>query len=93
MQAEAAAAALETDAKGGGGSWAAAARSGLYTVLVSRTGAEQRHAALRLTAAILELTSVSWLMGPAPPLVHFLPTWHSLNSPCPAVACIYIYIS
>lgn len=79
-QAGAAAAALEADAKGRDGGWAAAARRGLYSVLVSRTGAEQRHAALRLTAAVLELSPVSWLMGPAPPLVHPYAAWHHLAS-------------
>lgn len=51
--------------------WANMVRSGLYSVLVSRTGPEQRHAALCLTAAVLELVPSNWVKGPAPPLVYF----------------------
>lgn len=71
QQAQAAAVMLQAMADDGD-SWAAKARSGLYSVLASRTGTEQRHAALRLAAAMLELVPSTWLTGPAPPLVHLL---------------------
>ena len=55
-----AAAAVETHNEGG----AEDIRSGIYTVLASRVGQQQRHSALRLTAAVLELVPPQWLMGP-----------------------------
>ena len=47
-----------------GGGWAGDVRSGLYTVLVSRVGQGQRHSALQLAAAVLELAQPEWLLGP-----------------------------
>ena len=89
LQAEAAAAALMGDAQEQEGGWPCLARRGLHSVLVSRAGAEQRHAGLRLTAAILDLLPATWLLGPGAPLVHPLfqvsvrtgPGTHSTHSP------------
>lgn len=66
-QAEAAAEQLKANARRPQQGWGWQAQTGLYTILISKTGAQQRHAALRLTAAILELLPPSWLLGPANP--------------------------
>ncbi|KAF8071112.1 hypothetical protein HT031_001194 [Scenedesmus sp. PABB004] len=47
------------------GDWPAALRRGLGQVLRSRVGAVQRHSALRLAAAALELLGPAWLLPPA----------------------------
>lgn len=46
------------------GGWAGDVRSGLYLILGSRTGQQQRHSALRLAAAVLEIVQSEWLLGP-----------------------------
>lgn len=52
-----------------GEGWAADVRSGLYNILVSRTGQHQRHCALHLAAAALELAQPQWLLGPIQPVI------------------------
>ena len=63
-----AAEAAETDSEG----WAGDIRSGVYSVLASRVGQQQRHSALRLTAAVLELVPPQWLLGPVHNVSTFL---------------------
>ena len=65
LQAEEAASCLKSLAAGEGGGWAADVRSGLYTVMAGRVGQPQRHSALQLAAAVLELAKLpQWLLGP-----------------------------
>lgn len=47
-----------------GEGWAGQIRIGLYTVLSSRVGQQQRHSALCLAAAVLELVQPQWLLAP-----------------------------
>lgn len=63
MQAQQAASGLGLLAAAEGGGWAGDARSGLYTILASRSGQQQRHSALQLAAAVLELVQPQWLLG------------------------------
>ena len=51
-----------------GEGWAADVRIGVYKVLVSRSGQHQRHSALRLAAAVLELAQPRWVLGPIQPV-------------------------
>lgn len=51
-----------------GEGWAADVRIGLYKILVSRIGQHQRHSALCLAAATLELAQPDWLLGPIQPV-------------------------
>ena len=60
-----------------GNGWAADVRVGLYNVLVSRTGQHQRHSALRLAAAVLELAQPQWLLGPIQPVIPWSSSFRS----------------
>lgn len=68
LQAEEAALGLGRMAAAEGEGWAADVRIGVYKVLVSRSGQHQRHSALRLAAAVLELAQPQWLLGPIQPV-------------------------
>ncbi|DBA78950.1 TPA: hypothetical protein ACH3X1_008824 [Trebouxia sp. C0004] len=63
-QAQEAASGLSAAAARRGEGWAGDIRSGLFMVLASRVGQQQRHSALRLAAALLELVQPHWLLGP-----------------------------
>lgn len=76
LQAEAGASGLHRMAGAEGEGWAADVRVGLYNILVSRTGQHQRHSALRLAAAVLELAQPQWLFGPIQQVIP----WSSLLS-------------
>lgn len=67
LQAEQGASDLRRMAGAEGEGWAADVRLGLYTILASRVGQHQRHSALRLAAAVLELAQLQWLLGPVTP--------------------------
>lgn len=69
LQAEQGASDLRRMAGVGGEGWTADVRVGLYTILVSRSGQHQRHSALRLAAAVLELAQLQWLLGPTQPVI------------------------
>ena len=64
LQAHESVLALSAAAAKPGEGWAGDVRSGLYLILGSRVGQQQRHAALRLAAAVLELVHSGWLLGP-----------------------------
>lgn len=64
LQASEASSSLGRLAAAEGGGWAADVRSGLYTVMAGRVGQPQRHSALQLAAAVLELVQAHWLLGP-----------------------------
>ena len=66
LQAHETALALSAAAAKPGGGWASDVRSGVYLILGSRIGQQQRHAALRLAAAVLELVHTDWLLDPVP---------------------------
>ncbi|KAL0034423.1 hypothetical protein WJX79_001423 [Trebouxia sp. C0005] len=63
-QAQEAASGLSAAVASHGEGWAGDIRSGLFMVLASRVGQQQRHSALRLAAALLELVQPHWLLGP-----------------------------
>ncbi|KAL0053068.1 hypothetical protein WJX82_000427 [Trebouxia sp. C0006] len=63
-QAQEAASGLSAAAARSGEGWAGDIRSGLFMVLASRVGQQQRHSALRLAAALLDLVQPHWLLGP-----------------------------
>ena len=72
LQAQEAASGLSAAAAGRGEGWAGDIRSGLFMVLASRVGQQQRHSALRLAAALLELVQPHWLLGPVHAVSHIL---------------------
>lgn len=78
LQAEVGASELRRMAGAEGEGWAADVRVGLYTILVSRVGQHQRHSALCLAAAVLELLQPQWLLGPMQPVT---PWSSSISSP------------
>ena len=78
LQAEEGASALRRMAAAEDEGWAADLRTGLYKILVSRIGQHQRHSALLLAAAALELAQPQWLLGPIQPV--------PLNNICSSVA-------
>ena len=69
VQAEESALELQRMTAAEGEGWAADVRIGLYKILVSRVGQHQRHSALCLAAAILELVQPQWLLGPIPQVI------------------------
>lgn len=69
VQAEESALELQRMAGAEGEGWAADVRIGLYKILVSRIGQHQRHSALCLAAATLELVQPQWLLGPIPQVI------------------------
>ena len=72
LQAQEAASGLSADAARSGEGWAGDIRTGLFMVLASRVGQQQRHSALRLAAALLELVQPRWLLGPVHAVSHVL---------------------
>lgn len=72
MQAQEAASGLSAAVASHGEGWAGDIRSGLFMVLASRVGQQQRHSALRLAAALLELVQPHWLLGPVHAVSHVL---------------------
>ncbi len=72
LQAQEAASGLSAAAARRGEGWAGDIRSGLFMVLASRVGQQQRHSALRLAAALLELVQAHWLLGPVHAVSHVL---------------------
>ncbi len=72
LQAQEAASGLSAAAARSGEGWAGDIRSGLFMVLASRVGQQQRHSALRLAAALLDLVQPHWLLGPVHAVSHVL---------------------
>ncbi len=70
LQAQEAASGLSAAAASHGEGWAGNVRSGLFMVLASRVGQQQRHSALRLAAALLALMQPHWLLGPVHAVSH-----------------------
>ena len=71
------------------GGWAGDVQNGLYLILGSRVGQQQRHSALRLAAAVLALVQSDWLLGPVS-AVSLSPSLQHLFSSLVILPCIWL---